>query len=112
MHDFRLGHNKECISNKWERRLRFNSRLRTLLTPLLPLCLCARRAVRSTPSPFSYLARERILYILGRVDPDSLYLPVTSMTIVTRVLRVPGISSVLHAVLEVYPDSCIVYGFS
>jgi hypothetical protein len=33
---FRLGHNKERISNKWERRLGFNSRLRTLLTPPYP----------------------------------------------------------------------------
>jgi len=99
---FRLGHNKERISNKWERRLGFNSRLRTLLTPPpFPLPVCPPHRPRSTPSPFSYLARERILYILGRVDPGSLYLPVTSMTIVTRVLRVPGVPSVLHAVLEV-----------
>jgi len=108
---FRLRHNKKRISNKRERRLGFNSRLRTYPLPLASL------PVRPTSSPF-YLARERILYILRRVDPGSLYLPVTSMTIVTRVLRVPGVPFVLDAVQNTNTyrrlgsGSCVAYGFS
>lgn len=84
---FRRDHNRSVSRNKI-RRLGFNSRLRS--NPLL-------LQHRLTPPLFSYVARERILYIHGRVQPGSLYLPVTSMTIVTRVLRVPGVPSVLDA---------------
>lgn len=102
---FRLGHNKERISNKQERRLGFNSRLWTYffpppLPPFRPPLLY----------PFSFLILGSWTYIVYPPEGRPRFSVFTCHLDDDRdegILRVPGVPSVLDAVQGTNTYRCL-----